>query len=139
LFSEKLRSEDAEEVAELAATLRGLVPLFAPSFEVVVELLAARLWRLRRSYAWLASVSESEVPRHFAERLASLELLVNRTMRELGLTPASAAELGVNLARLSAASDEGGPAFDWDSLEERERRELARLLAKGRRGDADRA
>jgi hypothetical protein len=42
--------------------------------------------------------------------------------------------LGVNLARLSAGG-EHGPAFDWNSLEKPERRELERLLEKGRRGD----
>jgi hypothetical protein len=137
LFSEKLRPGDAAEIEELAAMLRGLVPLYAGSFDVAVELLAARLWRLRRAYAFVAATSEADLPRNFSEKLASLELLVNRTLKELGLTPAAAAELGVNLSRLSAASEVDGPAFNWDSLEEQEKRELSRLLAKGRRGDGD--
>jgi hypothetical protein len=136
LFSEKLRPGDAAEVEELAAMLRGLVPLYAGSFDVAVELLAARLWRLRRAYAFVAETTEGDLPRNFSEKLASLELLINRSLRELGLTPASAAELGVNLSRLSAASEEGGPAFNWAALEEREREQLSRLLRKGR-GDVD--
>ncbi|MFL5960122.1 MAG: hypothetical protein ACJ75G_07670 [Gaiellaceae bacterium] len=136
MYAGKFSPSDEEGIAETADLLREIVPTYASAFEVAIQLLAARLWRLRRAYEFVAATPEGELPRNFGEKLNSLELLINRTLAALGLTPASAAELGVNLARL-AAGGEHGPAFEWNSLEERERSELERLLAKGRRGDGD--
>jgi hypothetical protein len=136
LFSEQLRVLDKEEIGDIASVLRELLPTYAPSFEVAVELLAARIWRLKRAYRFVADTSEVDLPRNFSEKLASLELLVNRTLKELGLTPVSASELGVNLKRLADVG-EHGPAFDWNALEPAERATLEKLFAKGRRGSAD--
>jgi len=131
MYAKKFQPLDTEEIAETADLLRDILPTYASAFEPALQLLAARLWRLRRCYEFVANTPEGDLPRNFGEKLNSLELLINRTLAALGLTPASAAELGVNLARLSAGG-EHGPSFEWNSLEEPERRELERLLAKGR-------
>jgi len=80
------------------------------------------LWRRR---------PRASSPKHFLETLNSLEHLVNRSLASLGVTPIAASELGVNLARLAAGSDDE-PTFDWNALQQKERRELERLIAKGR-------
>jgi hypothetical protein len=134
MYAQKFSPSDEEGIAETADLLREIVPTYAPAFEVAIQLLSARLWRLRRAYAFVAATPEGELPRNFGEKLNSLELLINRTLNMLGLSPTSAAELGVNLARLAAGGDHG-PSFDWNALEQREREQLERLLAKGRRGD----
>jgi hypothetical protein len=136
MFAKQFQPLDLEEIEATADALREILPTRADAFEPMVQLLAARLWRLRRAYAFVAATPEGELPRNFGEKLNSLELLINRTLAALGLTPVSASELGVNLARLAGVA-ESGPAFDWGSLEEQEKRELSRLLAKGRRGDGD--
>jgi hypothetical protein len=133
MYVTKFQPLEEAEIAETADLLREILPTYASAFEPAIQLLAARLWRLRRAYAFVAANSEGELARDFSEKLNSLELLVNRTLKELGLTPVSASELGVNLRRLADAG-EHGPSFDWNSLEQQERRELERLLAKGRRG-----
>jgi len=132
MFAEKFSPLDSEEIAATADLLREILPTYAVAFEPALQLLAARLWRLKRAYAFVQETPEGELPRNFGEKLNSLELLVNRTLSALGLTPVAASELGVNLKRLADAG-EHGPAFDWNSLEQPERRELERLLAKGRR------
>jgi hypothetical protein len=124
--------EGKEEIAETAELLRAILPTYASAFEPALQLLAARLWRLRRGYEFVESTPEAEQPKYFGEKLNTLENLVNKSLAALGLTPVSAAEIGVNLARLADVG-EYGSSFDWNSLEKRERRELERLLAKGRR------
>jgi hypothetical protein len=101
-----------------------------------LQLLSARLWRLRRGYEFVERTPEGELPKYFLETLNSLENLVNRSLAALGLTPIAAAELGVNLARLAAGGDDG-PPFDWNSLTRTERKRLEELLAKGRRSNGD--
>jgi hypothetical protein len=134
MYARQFSPLDLEEIEATADRLRGICPTYASAFEPMLQLLSARLWRLRRAYEFVAATPEGELPRNFSERLNSLELLINRTLAALGLTPVSASELGVNLARLAGVG-EHGPAFDWNSLEQPERRELERLLAKGRRAD----
>jgi hypothetical protein len=132
MFAKRFRPLDEEEIEQTADLLREILPTYASAFEPALQLLSARLWRLRRAYAFVAATPEGELPRNFGEKLNSLELLINRSLAALGLTPVSAAELGINLARLADVG-EHGPSFDWNCLEKRERRELERLLAKGRR------
>jgi hypothetical protein len=135
MFAKQFTPIDLEEVERTADALREILPTRADAFEPMVQLLAARLWRLRRAYEFVAATPEGELPRNFGEKLNSLELLINRTLSALGLTPVSASELGINLARLAGVG-ESGPAFDWSALEKAEQAELSRLLSKGRsRGD----
>jgi hypothetical protein len=125
--------EGKEEIGEVADVLRSLLPLYASAFEVGIQLLAARLWRLQRAYEFIEKNGEGEIPPKFLESLNALENLVNRSIARLGLDPVSAAELGVSLSRLAAGSEDGAPPFNWNNLDGRERRTLDRLLAKGRR------
>ena len=136
MFAKQFQPLDLEEITATADLLRELCPAYASAFEPLLQLLAARLWRLGRAYEFVAAHSEDELPRNFSEKLNSLELLINRSLTMLGMSPVAASELGINLRRLADAG-EHGPAFDWNSLEQPERRELERLLAKGRRGDVD--
>src|SRR5204862_4387897 len=99
MYAQKFSPSDEAGIAETADLLREIVPTYASAFEVAIQLLAARLWRLRRAYEFVAATPEGELPRNFGEKLNSLELLINRTLNMLGLSPTSAAELGVNLSR----------------------------------------
>jgi hypothetical protein len=128
--------EDEEEIVQIAAVVRSSLPLYAPHFEIGVELLAGRLWRLRRAYRYVSATPEGERSRAFEEALNALENVVSRTIARLGLDPLAAAELGVSVQRLAAGSQEGAP-FDWAALDVGERRELERLIQKGRRADGD--
>jgi hypothetical protein len=136
LYSGRFSPLEQQQIEETSELLRAILPTYASAFEPALQLLAARLWRLRRGYEFVEKTPEGELPKHFLETLNSLEHLINRTLAALGLTPVAAAELGINLARLSAGVEEG-PAFDWNALEQKERRQLERLLAKGRRANGD--
>jgi hypothetical protein len=132
LFSEQLREGDAEEIAAIRDQVGSLLPTPAAAFQPAVEILAERIWRLRRALAYLSTIEEDAVPRNFGERLSALESRIDRSLRDLGLTPTAAAELGVNLARL-AAIGEDGPGFNWSALTREEQAQLDALIAKGRR------
>jgi hypothetical protein len=129
--------EGEEEVAEIADAVRSSLPLYASSFEVGVQLLAGRLWRLKRGYRYVAETSEGERSKSFEESLNALENTVGRMVARLGLDPIAATELGVNVKRLAAGSEDGQPPFQWNNLDASERRTLERLLEKGRRHDGE--
>jgi hypothetical protein len=121
-----------QEIAEIADAVRAALPIYASAFEVGIQLLAGRIWRLKRGYQHVARTPEGELPKSFLESLNALENVVSRTVARLGLDPIAAAELGVNLQRLAAGSEDGQPPFNWSNLDAKERRS-ERLLAKGRR------
>lgn len=133
LHSHFLMVEGKDEIAETAALLRALLPTYATAFEPMLQIAAARLWRLRAAYEFVDRTSEEERTKSFSESMNALENLVNRSLAALGLTPVSASELGVNLAKLAAASAEAEVPFQWGNLDATERRTLERLIAKGRR------
>jgi hypothetical protein len=91
---------------------------------------AARIWRWRRAYAYLAEHGE-DASHALLRDLNVLERSLQRDLADLGLSPRAAAELGVNLARLAAANDGDDEHFDWNALSASERRTLSALLAKG--------
>lgn len=91
---------------------------------------ATRIWRWRRAYAYLSEHGE-DPSRALLRDLNVLERSLQRDLADLGVSPRAAAELGVNLARLAAASGEDEPGFDWNALNPGERRTLSALLAKG--------
>jgi hypothetical protein len=129
--------EGEKEIAETAELLRSLLPIYASAFEPLLQITAARLWRLRAAYAYVDRTPVDERSKSFEEGMGSLENLVARSLAALGMTPVAAAELGVNLAKL-AAGEGAIPPFDWNALEAEERQQLERLIAKGRRAtDAD--
>lgn len=128
-YATKFQPVEREEIASTAALLREVLPLYSPSFEPTIQLLAARLWRIRRAYEFIESRPEDEVPRALLVNLGTLENTVSRDFEALGLSPRSAAALGIDLARLARASDE---PFDWNALSRDERETLSSLLEKGK-------
>jgi hypothetical protein len=91
-----------------------------------VQLLAARLWRVKRAYEYIDEHTEEDVPRSLLVNLGTLENTVSRDFEALGLSPRSAAALGVDLQRLARASDDD-ESFNWNGLTKTERAELSRL------------
>jgi len=136
-YATKFSPVEQEEAYQTAHLLRSLLPTYATAFEPLIQLLAARLWRLKRGYAFLEQHAEDDVPAAVLKNLGVLENTISRDFEALGLSPRSAAELGINLQRLVREAEDEGPDFDWNVLEQKERRELERLLAKGRRGDGN--
>ena len=134
VYLEKFNEVERAEIEELADALRAAVtPLFYSSaFEPTIRMTAARIWRWRRAYAYLAEHGE-DASRALLKDLNVLERSLQRDLSELGVNPRSAAALGVDLARLAAASAGDEPEFDWSALSLDERRTLSALLAKGSR------
>jgi hypothetical protein len=131
-YAEKFQPLEREEIAETAYLLRSLLPLYSTAFEPLVQLLAARLWRVKRAYTFIDEHAEEDVPRSLLVNLGCLENTVSRDFEALGPSPRSAAALGIDLQRLARASEDDGEQFNWNGLTKTERAELSRLLAKGR-------
>jgi len=95
-----LREDDRVEVAEIEASLRELMPAYASAFEPMVEQVACRIWRQRRGYADLSEngLVRDGQPAPLLVDLAKLERQIARDLVELGMTPRSAAALGVDVA-----------------------------------------
>ncbi len=95
-----MREADRVEVEEIAAAVRDLCPLYVAAFELAVEQLACRLWRQRRAYADLSErgVVRDGLPAPVLAGLARLESQISKDLEGLGLTPRSAAALGVDVA-----------------------------------------
>jgi hypothetical protein len=130
IYLEKFNDAERAEIDEIAESLRAAVPLYSPSFEPTIRMTAARIWRWRRAYAYLAERGE-DASRGLLKNLDVLERSLQRDFSDLGVSPRAAAELGVNLARLAAANDCDDERFDWNALSASERRTLSALLAKG--------
>jgi hypothetical protein len=132
VYATKFSPVEAAEVEETAALLRELVLIYSPAFEPALQLLGARLWRLKRGYEFLEEHGEEAVPPSLLTAMGALENTISRDFEALGLSPRAAAKLGIDLRRLARA---GGADFDLNLLTREERAELSRLLAKGE-GDA---
>ena len=103
--SPMLREDDRAEVEEIAASLRELCPLSSPAFEPLIEQVACRLWRQRRAYRDLSengTVREGH-PAPLLVDLGKLERQISRDLAELGMTPRSAAALGVDVVTAQRA------------------------------------
>jgi hypothetical protein len=100
-----LREPDRAEVAEIEASLRELMPVYSPAFEPMVEQIACRVWRQRRAYADLSEhgIVRDGQPAPLLVDLAKLERQIARDLVELGMTPRSAAALGVDVAQAQRA------------------------------------
>jgi len=133
LYRRVLVPSELEDVDEILDELRTALPLYASSFEPALQTTAMRLWRLRSAYAYLASHGlEAKLASAFFRDLGVLERTVQRDFQVLGLTPAAALELGVNVQRLSA---EDGRPYDVKKLSPEERAELERLIARMEEAD----
>jgi hypothetical protein len=131
VYLQKFQPGERQEIEEIAESLREAVPLYSPAFEPTLRLCAARVWRWRRAYRYLADRGK-DVSHVLLRDLNTLERALQRDFDNLGVSPRSASELGINLIKLAAAGGDDEPPFDWNALERKERRELERLLAKGR-------
>jgi hypothetical protein len=131
IYLTKFSDEEREEIEEITDALRDSLPLYSTAFEPTLRLCAARVWRWRRAYRYLADRGE-DVPHVLLRDLSTLERALQRDFDSLGVNPRAASELGVNLAKLAAAGGDDEPPFDWNALERDEREQLDRLLAKGR-------
>lgn len=111
-FSPRLVGPIAVEIAEELEALVAGTPAEGPSFAAARSTLALRLARLRRVVDWIEQhhggmplTAEGDVLP--AARLeAELAAAVDKSLAELGLTPSSAARLGVDLMRGSSLAAE---------------------------------
>lgn len=126
--SPTLRDDDRAEVCEIAASLRETMPIYSPAFEPLLEQLACRMWRQRRAYRDLSEhgIVRDGQPAPLLVDLAKLERQIARDLTDLGMTPRSAAALGVDVATAGRAlsiveyhrlrEHAGLPPFDEDEL-----------------------
>ena len=95
-----LRAEHRAELDEIGATVWDLLPVKRPEFRLAVEQLSVKLWRQRRAYRDLSEhglIREGGKPAPLLTEVAKVENAIQRDLVELGLTPRSAAALGVDL------------------------------------------
>ena len=111
VYLQHFGDDERAEIEELADSLRAATPLYSASFEPTIRMTAARIWRWRRAYAYLSEHGE-DASRALLRDLNVLERSLQRDLADLGVSPRAAAELGVNLARLAAASGEDEPDFE---------------------------
>jgi hypothetical protein len=125
----KFTPDELAEVDEIAETLRGLVPIYGTAFEPQIQATAARIWRWRRAYVYLADHGE-DASCSLLKNLDVLERTLQRDFDVFGLNPRSATELGIDLARLQSARSDTGADLNDDLLTDDEKRQLDRLLLK---------
>jgi hypothetical protein len=96
-----LREADRNEVEEIAASIRPLLSVYRPEFDLAIELLACRIWRLRRAYRDLSEhgVVRDGEPASVLGHLAKVEAAVSRDLDAFGMTPRAAVALGLDLLR----------------------------------------
>lgn len=97
-----LRDEHRAELEKIGEQIWSLLPFKGVEFAPAVAQLALRLWRQRRAYRDLSEhglVREDGRPAPLLVELAKIENAIQRDLVELGLTPRSAASLGLDLAR----------------------------------------
>lgn len=125
-----MRDDDRAEVAEIMDGLRSSLPVYRDTFDLLLEVVACRLWRLRRGYRDLSEngMLRDGKPAPILVDLAKLEGGLTRDLSELGLTPRSMVGLGLDLLRgegmtltvtrlhalVAAETTEGGGASDGD-------------------------
>lgn len=94
-----LREEHRAELEEIGEQIWSLLSFKRPEFAPAVGQLASRLWRQRRAYRDLSKygIVRDGKPAPLLAELAKVENAIQRDLVELGLTPRSAAALGVDL------------------------------------------
>lgn len=97
----------APRVAELAAEIRAVAPVYTDADEVVVRLLAVTLVRVERALAPIDDAdgaSSAEVQqRALRDDLRAWIRLSRQLAADLGMTPTSRARLGLDIARAEQA------------------------------------
>jgi hypothetical protein len=130
-FVLKFTPAELAEVAELEDRIRELVPLESPSVEPAISVLAGLLWRRGRLYEYLdehglhRGRSDRDQLRPAVDALGGIERQIVDTMKTLAMTPRSASDLGLSLARLQRER-----RFDFERLSKDERIEFDRLASK---------
>lgn len=97
-----LRDADRTEVVEIMDSLRAVLPVHRESFDLLLELVACRLWRLRRGYQDLSAngmLRRGGKPAPILVDIGKLEGGLVRDLSELGLTPKSMVSLGLDLLK----------------------------------------
>lgn len=96
-----LREEHRAELDEIGMQIWEVLPFKRAEFAPAVGQLALRLWRQRRAYRDLSEygIVRDGKPAPLLVELAKVENAIQRDLVELGLTPRSAAALGLDLAR----------------------------------------
>jgi hypothetical protein len=130
-----LAPSEREEVQTIADAIRALSPLDGEAQEPLVQLVAAQIWRQRVAVAYIDEAGIEMVARSSSllRDLATLERALLAGLRALALTPQAAADLGLTWARASALDER---EFDPNLLSDAELKQLRKLLAKARNGDA---
>jgi hypothetical protein len=90
-------------VAELADSIRELVPCYSPSDEIALRLLCVALARLERSSDAVGEASPVELKR-LREDERGWTNTARRLLADLGMTPTSRAGLGLDVARARGAA-----------------------------------
>jgi hypothetical protein len=117
---------EIEEVADLAEAIRQLSPVYSDALEPLVQSLAGLLWRRRKAYARLEEKGVRPSEARLLADLGTLERTVLLHLRELGMTPKSAAELGLDLARIASLGRADG--IDLNRLSPEKRNLLEALV-----------
>jgi hypothetical protein len=135
LYANVLAASEREEVQTIADAVRALSPLDGEAQEPLVQLVAAQIWRQRVAVAYIDEAGIEMVARSSSllRDLATLERGLLAGLRALALTPQAAADLGLTWARASALDER---EFDPNLLSDAELKQLRKLLAKARNGDA---
>lgn len=130
-----LAASEREEVQTIADAIRALSPLDGDAQEVLIQVVAGQLWRLRAALRYIDEVGIDEVARSSSllRDLSTLERSLLANLKALALTPQAAADLGLTWRRASALDER---EFDPNLLSDAEIRQLRKLLAKARNGDA---
>ena len=126
----------APRAEELADSLRDLVPASSASDEPTIRLLGLVLAHIERANLYLDErgiLDRRGSPRAVLKVLSAWENTAARLLRDLGMTPASRAHLGLELVRTEAAVKSGA---DLSRLSRAELAEFRRLAAKAEATDA---
>jgi hypothetical protein len=130
-FVSRLTPSENEEIAELADEIRELVPVSSPTVEPAITVLATQLWRYHRLTDYVSDhglhVGRSDPERLRPAVLHSLQMeaAILNSMRQLGMTPRAAGELGLQLAKL-----ERFKSYDFSRLSADEREQFDKLADK---------
>jgi hypothetical protein len=130
-FISRFTPAEQAEIAELEDQIRELVPISSPTVEPAVSIMATQVWRYHRLTDYVAK-NGLHVGRPDRERLRpavlhslELEKAILNSMRQLGMTPRSAGELGLTLAKL-----ERFKSYDFSRLSADEREQFDKLAEK---------
>jgi hypothetical protein len=131
-----LTPDELSEVAEIRDQLAELTPLDGASLDPLLEVASLQAWRLKRCHEDLArhGIIRGRADRGRLAPSASYSLDLEKgfvaSLEKLAMTPAAAARLGIDVAKVQAAK------FDKRRLSASELATLSKLLEKAEVEDA---